>query len=149
MDGAPTYKIHTQETPIFFHNFSFLPEHADSHHHAHTLNAGLHSFPFSLMLPSDLPASLRSHAGAAMIEYRLKATVVKSGFVTTNWTSKRVVNVHRGLGADSVEFNSTVELGMCLHYLLKSSIQILKKIHGLTKSSTRLLYHTKYDQEVS
>jgi hypothetical protein len=84
---------------------------ADLRDHAHTLNAGMHSFPFRLTLPSDLPATLRTFSGAAAINYKLKATVLRAGFGSVNWTAKKIIHIARGLQPDAIEFNSTVDLG--------------------------------------
>lgn len=109
-DPAPTYKSHTTTVPIFFHNFSFLPEHAASKTHVHTLNAGVHDFPFSLALPNDLPGTLRTYLSSAVIDYRLKATVIRGSIVASTWTAKKAVQVLRGLGPDAAEFNSILEI---------------------------------------
>lgn len=109
IDPAPNYKAHSVEIPLFHHDFAFFPEPVA--HHTHTLNAGEHKFPFSLMLPDDLPGSLRTTGGSAQIDYKLKAHVVRSGFAHTNYTYKRPVQVTRGLAPDALEFTSSVDLG--------------------------------------
>lgn len=88
-----------------------MPERANGKDHTHTLNAGLHQFNFEFIVPPDLPPTMRSYSGSATVEYRLKAVVARSGFASSNLTCKRSIPLHRGLGSEAIEFNSTVEIG--------------------------------------
>jgi hypothetical protein len=108
-DGAPQFKSHSSETSVYHHAWEYLPSHA-SGSHTHTLNAGLHTFPFRLSLPPDLPPSLRNHTGTAVITYKLKATASR-GFGSSNTTVKKEIWIARGLKPDALEYNSTVDLG--------------------------------------
>lgn len=116
--------------PIFFHQFSFLPlkiHHPEptNHHpstaqpHPHptgsqtytTLQAGLHRFPFSVNLPSDLPASLRTYSGSGLIYYKLKAIATRAGFLTNSrWETKQILRVARSFPVEAVEWNQTLEI---------------------------------------
>ncbi|KAM0749136.1 hypothetical protein T439DRAFT_358253 [Meredithblackwellia eburnea MCA 4105] len=115
---------HHYDHPIFFHDFNFLhpspsstsspSDHpslgsSSTKHHAQTLKPGRHLFPFSLHVPGSLPASLRTYSGTCVIEYRLKALVVRPGF-GHDWKSKKVVKISRGFGVDAVEYNQTLEI---------------------------------------
>jgi hypothetical protein len=108
---VPSARTHTHEVPLFFHDFSFLPRFSDNHARTHTLNAGQHTFPFSLNLPSELPATIRTYSGSGQVSYQLKAIVTRPGFVVSNWVLKKPVPVHRGLLPDSEEYTATLEIG--------------------------------------
>jgi hypothetical protein len=82
---------------------------SSSSSHAHTLNAGEHSFPFTLDLPPELPASIATPA--ATITYRIKVVVVRAGFTERNWVARRAVIVHHGLRADAMEYQSSLDIG--------------------------------------
>ncbi|EGG10754.1 uncharacterized protein MELLADRAFT_93509 [Melampsora larici-populina 98AG31] len=134
LSGKRFHHLH----PIFFHQFSFLPfnlNSSDSNHHqpsnpstpSHhgsqstttttttttytTLQAGLHRFPFSINLPSDLPASLRTYSGSGLIYYKLKAIATRAGFLThSKWETKQILRVARSFPVEAVEWNQTLEI---------------------------------------
>jgi hypothetical protein len=110
----PSSRTHSHEIPLFFHDFSFLPRFNDSHPRTHTFNAGSHSFPFSLHLPANLPATLRTYTGSGNIAYQLKCIVARPGFTATNWVLKKPVPIRRGLKPDSEEYIATLEIGACV-----------------------------------
>ncbi|KAG0140047.1 hypothetical protein CROQUDRAFT_665698 [Cronartium quercuum f. sp. fusiforme G11] len=95
--------------PLFFHQLSFLPECSDASH-THTLQAGFHRFPFSVSLPADLPASLRTYSGSGLIYYKLKAVASRAGFLTSKWEAKKILRVARSFPAEAVEWNQTLEI---------------------------------------
>lgn len=150
-DGPPSYKNHSQDIPLYHHTFSFLPEHSNvkGKDHSHTLNAGVHKFPFQLEIPPDLPPTLRSYTGAAIVDYRLKAVVVRSGFASANLSVKKPVLIMRGVGSDAMEFTSTVELGerkpLPGHFNFTSLICCRwQTTHGRAKPNTSSLCLTRY-----
>ncbi|KAL8292022.1 hypothetical protein RQP46_001488 [Phenoliferia psychrophenolica] len=107
---------HHHDHPLFFHDFNFLNPTAGvpagskaAHAHVHTLKAGRHVFPFSLHIPGHLPASLRTYSGTCVVEYKLKAHAVRSGF-GADWKARKIVKIARGFGVDAVEYNQTLEI---------------------------------------
>ncbi|KAH9810265.1 hypothetical protein DFH28DRAFT_986596 [Melampsora americana] len=118
LSGKRFHHLH----PIFFHQFSFLPLNIplDSSPPSSstnptqtytTLQAGLHRFPFSINLPSDLPASLRTYSGSGLIYYKLKAIATRAGFLTNSkWETKQILRVARSFPVEAVEWNQTLEI---------------------------------------
>lgn len=103
-------KRYQHQHPLFFHQLSFLPECSDTTH-AHTLQAGYHRFPFSVSLPADLPATLKTYSGSGSIYYKLKALATRAGFLTTSkWEEKRILRVARSFPAEAVEWNQMLEI---------------------------------------
>ncbi|KAK4703989.1 arrestin-related trafficking adapter 4/5/7, partial [Phenoliferia sp. Uapishka_3] len=105
---------HHYDHPLFFHDFNFLnptpvTPGGSKAGHVHTLKAGRHVFPFTLHVPGSLPASVRTYSGTCVIEYKLKATAVRSGF-GADWKSRKIVKIARGFGVDAVEYNQTLEI---------------------------------------
>ncbi|WVN90294.1 uncharacterized protein L203_105530 [Cryptococcus depauperatus CBS 7841] len=92
--------------PIISHDWSFLQ---GARGHSHTLKAGHHSFPFSFMLDGNLPSSLHSYTGDAVITYKLRAQVVRSGF-SSNFSSIREFSILRMFTPEALEFNQTLEI---------------------------------------
>lgn len=84
--------------------------HHHHHHHAHTFNAGHHSFPFALTVPGALPASMKVNGATSLVTYQLKVTVIKAGVFGTKWSTKRTVNIIRGLLPEAAEYNQTMEI---------------------------------------
>ncbi|ORX40565.1 hypothetical protein BD324DRAFT_606453 [Kockovaella imperatae] len=99
-------KSHHNSQVLFNHDWSFLQ--GDKKHN-HTLKAGHHSFPFSLMLNGDLPASLSTQNHDAIIVYKLRATAIRSG-LASNLHASRIFHVHRTFTQDALEFNQTLEI---------------------------------------
>lgn len=112
------------EAPIYSHDFSFLPSFqalgqsqssSSGKHHTHTLRPGTYTFPFSLDVPSDLPATLRTYFSGfplspAEIGYRLKATVSRPGMTTHSWKAKKDIRLTHGLPPDSPEFSASLDV---------------------------------------
>ncbi|ODO12038.1 hypothetical protein I350_00822 [Cryptococcus amylolentus CBS 6273] len=92
--------------PIITHDWSFLQ---GGKGHAHTLKAGYHSFPFSFTLEGNLPSTLRTYSGDAIIVYKLRATVVRSGFAS-NYTAAKEFSLTRMFTTEALEFNQTLEI---------------------------------------
>ena len=88
------------------HDWSFLQ--GDKRHN-HTLKAGHHSFPFSLMLDGNLPSSIHTHNGECNVTYKLRANVVRSGF-SSNFHTSRTFTLHRTYMNEALEFNQTLEI---------------------------------------
>ena len=93
------------------HGIMFLPSFDDNMVHSHTLKAGVHSFPFTFPIPVTLPSSLRTSTASGLVEYRLKATAIRPGFTSHNWTAKRPIYIHHGLRPDAVEYSSSLDIG--------------------------------------
>lgn len=90
---------------------SSKPYHAHSSHSSHTLNAGIHRFPFSITIPGSLPASLKvAGLNSSTISYQLKITVQKSGVFGGKKSVKRPITIIRGLLPDAAEYNQTLEI---------------------------------------
>ncbi|KAH8928638.1 hypothetical protein BT69DRAFT_1329402 [Atractiella rhizophila] len=104
------FRAHPTQLPLFFHDFQFLSSPGSAEHHSHTLNAGRHAWPFSLVLPSTLPASLKTFSGACAIEYKLKALAVRKGHFERDFKAKKEVKVSRMLSEEAMEFNQTLEI---------------------------------------
>lgn len=88
------------------HDWSFLQ--GDKRHN-HTLKAGHHSFPFSLMLDGNLPSTIHTFNGEANITYKLRANVVRSGF-SSNFHTSKLFTLHRTYMNEALEFNQTLEI---------------------------------------
>lgn len=99
-------KNHHYTHPILNHDWSFLQ---GDKKHTHTLKAGFHSFPFSLMLHGNLPSTIRTFKDDASIAYKLHATVVRSGFAS-NFHSVKHFTLQRTFTSDALEFNQTLEI---------------------------------------
>lgn len=91
---------------MFSHDWSFLQ---GDKRHTHTLKAGHHSFPFSLMLDGNLPSSVITYNGHAHVVYKLRANVVRSGFAK-DLHSVKTFTVHRTYTPEALEFNQTLEI---------------------------------------
>lgn len=90
---------------------SSKPYHAHAHHTSHTLNAGVHRFPFAITIPGSLPASLRvAGLNSSTISYQLKVTVQKSGVFGGKRSVKKPITIIRGLSPDAAEYNQTMEI---------------------------------------
>jgi hypothetical protein len=99
-------KSHHFTHHVLTHDWSFLQ---GEKKHTHTLKAGHHSFPFSLMLHGNLPSSIHTFSGDAIISYKLHATVVRSGFAS-NFHHVKHFTLHRTFTSDALEFNQTLEI---------------------------------------
>jgi hypothetical protein len=82
-----TSRGHHHTHTVMTHDWSFLQ--GDKRHN-HTLKAGHHQFPFSLMLDGNLPSTINTYNGEANISYKLRANVVRSGFSSNFHTSQDV-----------------------------------------------------------
>ena len=88
------------------HDWSFLE---GDKRHTHTLKAGHHSFPFSLILDGNLPSSIQTYAGDAIIGYNLRVDVVRSGF-SSNYHDSKSFTLTRTYTPEALEFNQTLEI---------------------------------------
>lgn len=100
-------KSHHHTHALVHHDWSFLE--GDKRHN-HTLKAGHHSFPFQLMIDSALPSSIQTFAGEALIQYKLRATVVRPGFTAHNIVATKMFDLQRTYTPDALEFNQTLEI---------------------------------------
>ena len=100
-------KNHHYTHPVYHYDWSFL---AGDKRHTHTLKAGHHSWPFQLALNGDLPSTLHTYNGEALIQYKMRATVVRSGFTHTNWQTAKMFYLQRTYTPDALEFNQTLEI---------------------------------------
>ena len=89
---------------VLDHDWSFLQ---GDKRHTHTLKAGHHSFPFSLVLNGQLPSSI--HTTDATISYKLRANVVRSG-LSSNFHAVKTFTLHRTYNPEALEFNQTLEI---------------------------------------
>ncbi|WWC58551.1 uncharacterized protein I303_101094 [Kwoniella dejecticola CBS 10117] len=106
-DGSGTSsKSHHFTHVITTHDWSFLQ---GGKGHAHTLKAGHHTFPFSFMLNGNLPSSLRTYSGDAVIVYKLRATGVRTGFAS-NISTQKEFTLARMYTSDALEFTQTLEI---------------------------------------
>ncbi|KAL7421163.1 hypothetical protein Q5752_004048 [Cryptotrichosporon argae] len=97
---------HHYEHRIINHDWSFLE---GDKRHTHTLKAGQHSFPFSFTLDGNLPSSVRTFSGDAIIQYKLRATVLRSGFAR-DFSTARTFSLVRSFTPEALEFNQTLEI---------------------------------------
>lgn len=104
--GGSGSRSHHYTHPILTHDWSFLQ---GDRHHAHTLKAGRHAFPFSFTFPGSLPSSLRTYLNDATIQYKLKAVAVRSTF-STNFHASQNLSVVRAFTSEALEYNQTLEI---------------------------------------
>lgn len=104
--GGGGSRSHHYTHPIITHDWSFLQ---GDRHHAHTLKAGRHAFPFSFTFPGSLPSSLRTYLNDATIQYKLKAVAVRSTF-STNFHASQNLSVVRAFTSEALEYNQTLEI---------------------------------------
>jgi hypothetical protein len=62
------------------------------------------------MLDGSLPSTISTYTGDATISYKLRATVVRSGFTASNYTASKTFSLHRTYTPDALEFNQTLEI---------------------------------------
>lgn len=81
-------------------------------HHTHTLKAGIHAFPFSMMIESDttFPSSLRTWNNEAHVSYKLRAVAIRSGAFSSNFQATKTVNLLRTYTSEALEFTQTLEI---------------------------------------
>ena len=101
-----TSRGHHHTHTVMTHDWSFLQ--GDKRHN-HTLKAGHHQFPFSLMLDGNLPSTINTYNQEANISYKLRANVVRSGF-SSNFHTSRTFTLHRTYMNEALEFNQTLEI---------------------------------------
>jgi len=78
--------------------------------HSHTLKAGRHLFPFELRVGGSLPSSIATFVnGGSSVSYKLRATVVRSGF-STNLTAIQPITLTRTFAQESLEYQQTLEI---------------------------------------
>ncbi|KAI1795632.1 hypothetical protein LXA43DRAFT_730304 [Ganoderma leucocontextum] len=109
------------------HEWSFLE---GDRHHAHTLKAGRHLFPFQLQIGGSLPSSIYTSAlGGASVQYKLRAQVVRGGFGLTNrdLAANHPVTIMRGFGSEALEYQQTLEIENTWPEKLMYSIMIPHK----------------------
>ncbi|KAI0630418.1 hypothetical protein C8Q77DRAFT_1219962 [Trametes polyzona] len=109
------------------HEWSFLE---GDRHHAHTLKAGRHLFPFQLQIGGSLPSSIYTSAlGGASVQYKLRAHAVRGGFGLTHreLTATLPVTIIRGFGTEALEYQQTLEIENTWPEKLMYSIMIPHK----------------------
>jgi hypothetical protein len=62
------------------------------------------------MLDGNLPSTLNTYSGDAIISYRLRANVVRSGFASSNYHAYKSFTLHRTFTPEALEFNQTLEI---------------------------------------
>lgn len=107
LQHSSSSKNHHFTHPVYHYDWSFLA--GDKRHH-HTIKAGHHSWPFQLMLDGALPSTIHTYNGEALVQYKLRVTVVRSGFTHTNWTHTKMFYLQRTYTPDALEFNQTLEI---------------------------------------
>ncbi|KAG8906713.1 hypothetical protein FRB99_006311 [Tulasnella sp. 403] len=100
----PTFRQPTQSQVVYAHDWSLLE---GTKSHKHTLKAGKHVFPFQLNIDDTFPSSVT--IGSSSIQYRLRATVVRSS-LTSNWVAQRPIVILRSFSPEALEFNQTLEI---------------------------------------
>ncbi|RPD78764.1 hypothetical protein L226DRAFT_543977 [Lentinus tigrinus ALCF2SS1-7] len=109
------------------HEWSFLE---GDRHHAHTLKAGRHLFPFQLQIGGSLPSSIYTSAlGGASVQYKLRAQAVRGGFGLTHRDITTIVpvTIMRGFGTEALEYQQTLEIENTWPEKLMYSIMIPHK----------------------
>lgn len=61
------------------------------------------------MLNGTIPSTLQTHGSEAVIQYKLKANVLRSGFAK-DFHAYRTFNLHRTFTPEALEFNQTLEI---------------------------------------
>ena len=109
------------------HEWSFLE---GDRHHAHTLKAGRHLFPFQLQIGGSLPSTIYTSAmGGASVQYKLRAQVIRGGFGLTHRdiTALHPITIMRGYGTEALEYQQTLEIENTWPEKLMYSIMIPHK----------------------
>ncbi|TBU37585.1 hypothetical protein BD309DRAFT_1023490 [Dichomitus squalens] len=109
------------------HEWSFLE---GDRHHAHTLKAGRHLFPFQLQIGGSLPSSIYTSAlGGASVQYKLRAQAVRGGFgfAHRDLTVVHPIVIMRGFGSEALEYQQTLEIENTWPEKLMYSIMIPHK----------------------
>ncbi|KAH9858504.1 hypothetical protein C2E23DRAFT_864422 [Lenzites betulinus] len=109
------------------HEWSFLE---GDRHHAHTLKAGRHLFPFQLQIGGSLPSSIYTPAlGGASVQYKLRAHAVRGGFGLTHRELSTIypITIMRGFGTEALEYQQTLEIENTWPEKLMYSIMIPHK----------------------
>ena len=109
------------------HEWSFLE---GDRHHAHTLKAGRHLFPFQLQIGGSLPSTIYTSAmGGASVQYKLRAQVVRGGFGLTHRdiTALHPITIMRGYSSEALEYQQTLEIENTWPEKLMYSIMIPHK----------------------
>ncbi|KAH9942393.1 uncharacterized protein BXZ73DRAFT_97805 [Epithele typhae] len=109
------------------HEWSFLE---GDRHHAHTLKAGRHLFPFQLQIGGSLPSTIYTSAmGGASVQYKLRAQLVRGGFGLTHRdiTALQPITIMRGYGTEALEYQQTLEIENTWPEKLMYSIMIPHK----------------------
>lgn len=121
-----------------FSSSSSKPYHAHSTHSSHTLNAGVHRFPFSITIPGSLPASLKvGGLNTSTISYQVKATVQKSGVFGGKKSAKRPVLLVRGLSPDAAEYVQTLEIDNTWPNKIMYNFTLPQKVSSVVRSRRR------------
>ncbi|KGB77670.1 hypothetical protein CNBG_3508 [Cryptococcus deuterogattii R265] len=106
-DGSGTSSKHRHYSHLITsHDWSFLQ---GDRGHSHTLKAGRHTFHFTHTLDGNLPSTLRTYSGDALIVYKLRAVVVRSGFAS-NFSATKEFKLSRMFTPEALEFNQTLEI---------------------------------------
>lgn len=92
--------------PLTSHSLSTSVGTSASGQSNQTLNVGNYEFPFSAVLPGDMPESLEGLPGASNV-YRLEATVDRGKF-HGNMVTKKHMRVVRTMTTDAVELSELV-----------------------------------------
>ncbi|EMD37694.1 hypothetical protein CERSUDRAFT_114332 [Gelatoporia subvermispora B] len=109
------------------HEWSFLE---GDRHHAHTLKAGRHLFPFQLQIGGSLPSSISTSAlGGASVQYKLRASAVRGGFgfAHRSLEASLPVSIMRGFSSEALEYQQTLEIENTWPEKLMYSIMIPHK----------------------
>lgn len=87
-------------------NLSMSPSASNLHKNGHVLVLGNYEFPFSAILPGDMPESVEGLPGASVV-YKIEATIDRGKF-HNSMVAKRHVRVVRTMTTDAVELSETV-----------------------------------------
>lgn len=87
-------------------NLSMSLSTSNLHKNGHVLVLGNYEFPFSAILPGDMPESVEGLPGASVV-YKIEATIDRGKF-HNSMIAKRHVRVVRTMTTDAVELSETV-----------------------------------------
>uniref|UniRef100_A0A060T965 ARAD1D09174p n=1 Tax=Blastobotrys adeninivorans TaxID=409370 RepID=A0A060T965_BLAAD len=71
-------------------------------------NKGVHTLPFEIVIPGDIPESIEGLSGATVV-YRVFVTVERGRF-SNNLMARKHLRIVRTIGADAFELNQTISI---------------------------------------
>ena len=93
----------TKKRTVIDHEWILLDP--SKQHGSHSIKSGIHSFPFELRLPGNLPETIED-SSYGQITYKLKAVAVRSG-LSSNLVAREILKVYRQPLNNSLRLNAS------------------------------------------